>query len=84
MRLIDADALQKALAERWYEAPAKLTGIKVSMLIDEQPTIEPKRGRWIIAKNTGATRYYVCSECDGVGDTTMKFCPNCGARMESE
>lgn len=45
---------------------------------------EPKRGRWIVAKNKGATRYYVCSECDRVGDTTMNYCPNCGARMEKE
>ena len=89
MRLIDADALQKALAERWYEAPKKLSGIKVSMLIDEQPTIEPKRGRWIwkmvLDKGTGSMGY-VCSECgrDYWHGNAFNYCPNCGARMENE
>lgn len=85
MRLIDADALQKALAERWYEAPAKLSGIKVSVLIDEQPTIEPKTGRWIEASTDGAV---FCSECgtEWLSEAAKyyKFCPICGARMESE
>lgn len=40
MRLIDADVLQKALANMWYESQISVTGISVSELIDEQPTIE--------------------------------------------
>ena len=83
MRLIDADHLlervDKARTDRYGRLDAD-----IGAFIDKEPTIEPKRGRWKVAKNKGATRYYVCSECDGVGDTTMKFCPNCGARMGGE
>ena len=39
-RYIDADKLQRDLAYRWYDAPKRLSGIKVSMLIDEQPTAD--------------------------------------------
>ena len=31
-----------------------------------------------------AMAYYVCSECGGQAIGEPKFCPNCGARMESE
>lgn len=27
---------------------------------------------------------YQCSLCGGIGDTTMRYCPDCGAKMEEE
>ena len=42
MRLIDADALSRALAEMWYDSHISVTGVSVSELINKQPTIEPK------------------------------------------
>ena len=41
MRLIDADELKKALAEMWYESAISITGVSISELIDNTPTIEP-------------------------------------------
>ena len=63
-------------------------------VLEELPTIEPKRGKWIKDGETYAL--YKCSACNDfctvVGYAnciseermykTMKFCPNCGARME--
>ena len=53
---------------------------------------EPKIGHWIEKDGYDGDTYYDCSEC-GESWTTiegtpwnngMKFCPNCGAKMESE
>lgn len=63
-------------------------------IIRELPTIEPKRGKWI--KDGDAYALYKCSVCNdvcpavGYADCipeermykTMKYCPNCGAKME--
>ena len=48
---------------------------------------EPKTGKWISTETKGV-RYafwcrYKCSLCGGLSDHT-NFCPNCGAKMESE
>ena len=52
-----------------------------------------KSGKWI-KHNTGHSIYYDCSECsclspntevaDGVIWKLSKYCPDCGAKMESE
>lgn len=68
MRPIDADALKEDLTRFYFgEVTAK-------NLIDEQPTVEPKRGRWIDEH---------CSECGWYvysGDAD-RYCPHCGAVM---
>lgn len=42
-RLIDADELKRALADMWYESAISITGVSVSELIDNAPTIEPSK-----------------------------------------
>lgn len=72
-----------------------LTLMGIAQLLDEQPTIESelKRGRWEITDAYPHNVY--CSECYTRfaqthwavwedGSLPRKFCPNCGARMESE
>lgn len=44
---------------------------------------EPKTGHWIDHQK-GRWIYAKCSECETVHDTQTNYCPNCGARMESE
>ena len=39
-RYIDADALQRALAQMWYDSQISITGISVSELIHKQPSID--------------------------------------------
>lgn len=40
MILIDSDRLKKELAHMWYNSQLSITGISVSELIDEQPTVD--------------------------------------------
>lgn len=57
----------------------------------EKEWTEVKRGRWIKwhwyadDSKDSLTEEYKCSECDFPwGETDYNFCPNCGAKMESE
>ena len=53
-------------------------------VIEELPTIEPKKGKWVEDEYWD----YKCSACGkGIDDEIylfMPYCPNCGARMEGE
>lgn len=88
-RLIDAVALQKALAQMWFDSPLSVTGMSVSVLIDEQPTIEAepvRHGKWMTHRTRIHDGEWYCSVCDyepTVFEGT-KYCPNCGAKMEVE
>ena len=68
---------------------------KVCERVLELPPVtpqEPKTGHWIEKDGFDGDTYYNCSEC-GESWTTiegtpwnngMKYCPNCGVKMESE
>ena len=82
MRLIDADALLKAIIQMSLDG-------NVFDRIREAPTIEPQRtGRWELIDDTEfRIPGYRCSVChceceDWDKKPTYRFCPNCGARME--
>ena len=42
---------------------------------------EPKTGHWI---EDEAEMIVWCSQCNESNDSCSKYCPNCGAKMESE
>lgn len=44
---------------------------------------EPKRGEWLDAREEDPC-WYICSECKRMVDDDSNYCPNCGARMESD
>ncbi len=44
---------------------------------------QPKTGHWIDHQEDRWI-YAKCSECGSVRNTQTNYCPNCGARMESE
>lgn len=101
MRPIDADALIKRMYHDAFETDTDMQKwdsgcwIRYKMFenaIDDAPTIEPKRGKWIDAEirhEDGVLPIQVCSECKtfypleytGGGH---RFCPNCGAKMDGE
>lgn len=89
MRLIDADALKNYMAEKYVIYDHTFDDI------DAQPTIEPKRGRWITKKDACGIDYQICSNCETeiqwrdrhgvilrVDMQTVPYCPNCGAKMD--
>ena len=78
------------------ECIAKITFNKddLQKLVDEKVkeiTVEHKKGHWVLLDDCSNSGYY-CSEChkkvvkDGWSNTVkkIKYCPNCGAEMESE
>ena len=85
MRLIDADALKAYLdAQKGRPFIGCTVGEALKIMTDEQPTIQPRRGKWILDRS-GA---YCCSECmePCAGYVMMKprdkFCKMCGSRNE--
>ena len=98
MRLIDADALIQLLRtcadDDWNKnTPAGTWSSAYEEMIlhvEDAPTIEPKKGKWIRhdeIKNVYGGIYIECSEC---GEKYVvqymedeKFCRNCGADMRS-
>ena len=95
MRLIDADAL-KELYEmgdelKNYEKVLSVPLPVIQQNIKDMPTIdaEPvKHGRWENLTHNEGWAY--CSECHCcwewgiINDCNVRYCPNCGAKMEVE
>lgn len=83
MRLIDADALLKALNEKGVEYRAHINAeIMNAPTIDTDPV---RHGKW--ENGTDNTEYKECSLCGWVHDVLTygnNYCPNCGARMDKE
>jgi len=87
MRLIDIEPFEKNGDAEIHFEYSDTTGCCQSVETKDIPTVEPKKGNWIIAK--GSSKAWVnvtCSECgkklnfadDG---NTPNFCPNCGVKM---
>ena len=84
-RYIDADKLKKHYA--WWQGGTlekTLDEMKrdFDTIIDLQPTVEPKHGRWIGIDDFPHETW----ECDRCGkiietDEPPNYCENCGARM---
>ena len=76
-RLIDADKLKKVLEKNFGHTGGASV---LAQLIDAQPTVEPKKGKWIDG---------YCSECGehapywamASAYHTTDFCPSCGSDM---
>lgn len=72
MRLIDADACEPYFYEHLDD-----NGMAGALnAIDEMPTIEPKKGKWIV--------YYECPRCGEITKDFTEYCPFCGADVRGE
>ena len=88
-RLIDTDALKFPNIAIF---DMKLHGVTVPMvrLIDLQmlmPTVDAapvKHGRWIENEGFDGDYYYTCSVCHTPTENNMRYCPECGAKMDLE
>lgn len=79
MRLIDPIELKRSIAVAVENGRA----ITLEEIIDEQPTIELKKGEWVdFSMSIKGVPTEACGECGewslGMG---KNFCPNCGADM---
>jgi len=92
MRTIDADVLkrkvQRLATEAWkMQVKASVETILNQFIdyIDHAPTVDAvpvKHGRWT-DKDGGIATCSVCGDRWGVW-SVMKYCPNCGARMDGK
>ena len=92
VRLIDADALKKAImAEPWKNEPnvVRLTVDYINIIIDEQHTVDAVpvvHARWKYFRKQNIA---VCTKCSFERNLDDNFgkavsCPNCGAKMDLE
>ncbi|GEM_PF-4892893 len=53
--------------------------------IKSLPQAEPEHARWIEDGEDMATDgvHLICSECNGQGNLTQRYCPNCGRKMDN-
>ena len=93
MRMIDADALIEFIDVGHLRPPAEICFSErdVKNLVDKQPTIEPKKGKWIDMGD-----FEQCSACTGTHLKEVNtvygkaiwiksaYCPNCGADMRDK
>ena len=56
--------------------------VMVTEMIQDAPSVVPKRGKWLDYLEEGLK--WECSECGSKFTTPWHYCPNCGARMESD
>ena len=90
MRLIDAEGI-RIKPEFMYDicGMAMIRVEDIVRIINEQPTIQPKRGKWI---SLPLKRARICSWCEhdepykfADDDATIyNFCPHCGADMRGK
>ena len=96
MRAIDAENIR--IKPEFMHNVCGMAMIRVEdvvRILNEQPTIQPKRGRWIYCEDSTADCVdgYRCDQCgffvpwdykhkgiDFIHD--YNFCPHCGAKME--
>ena len=90
MRLIDADALIEEMPTVMAMQDTYLPIHFKEWLIDEAPTIEPKRGVWKPFDLKWGRSIWYCTACEESTEVPCdiwkhkpiyKYCPNCGADM---
>ena len=81
MRLIDADEVVKAIDRHTFDTVDGLClDEDITIILEEVPTAQPKKGKWEDRSFTGLHRYR-CDQCGGLSYFADNFCPNCGADM---
>ena len=91
MRPIDADVLKEQMLAETPEHERSIVDLILEALvamIDEQPTIEPKKGKWIAIwdkNNPHISSRGRCSICGRETDRPLgDYCKWCGADMRGD
>lgn len=84
------DYIAKYLSQYLYDDVREAVEV-IDEFIGELPPVnpqEPKMGHWIVGSDTdikGETVYwFTCSNCNSDRGQHTNYCPDCGAKMESE
>lgn len=92
MRLIDADALKKAMDGYWGRCQRirkprngeTAVFLDVMATVEKQPTVDAvpvRHGKWIDITESHIGTCSLCGDRWGSVDM-MNYCPSCGARMD--
>lgn len=87
--LISRKALKREFGytDEWYK------GRTVCAIIDNAPTVEQPKGKWIshydyCSKHgvlpSSLIAFWWCEQCEQAVEQPTNFCPNCGADMRGE
>ena len=83
-RMIDADALIDNIC-RYASPEMAWDRIDIVHKINEMPTIEERKGKWIRTRTIKHDGELYCDQCEQEHPEQKKiwnYCPNCGAKME--
>ena len=79
-RLIDAEALQKAVEESNY-FDDRDSGLTLAF-IKSASTVDRQKGWWIEHSRTTSITCSVCGFNTKFKNAAFRYCPDCGAKME--
>lgn len=88
IRLIDANALEKALEET--KINIAVDKLKMFALIENAPTISPEslrpHGKWRLNDDGSGTCLNCCRTAAACWDydNALSYCPHCGAKMDED
>lgn len=80
----DLISRQAAIEAIWDGTNMDIYTREVKEILEELPTAEPRKGRWLRGDAEKLALKRRCSACNKAvyEGWNFKFCPNCGARME--
>ena len=78
------DAIKAALGITMYESRVPIDTVIYN--IKSLPSADRAQGEWVGVEEDWRHQieFWKCSECDFAVSSRYNFCPNCGARMQTE
>ena len=76
---------RKAIRDALYDANAiTMSGVKILNQFPVADVAPVRHGRWVPFHSEVAGDIQYCSACEIGFDAKTDYCPNCGAKMDSE
>lgn len=83
---ISREQAKAAIRDKFKDLPSR---VEINTILNELPSVntqEPKTGHWIKGYTFPDGAYWKCDKCNELIKVKipMRYCNNCGAKMESE